>query len=83
MSTLALLALAIAVSLITFIGEAVGIGIAFHVSPMRVLSVAFDFGAGIRPGWEVLAAGIAVVVLDVVRGRWNGRAARVRPVAAE
>jgi sulfoxide reductase heme-binding subunit YedZ len=66
LSTLTLLALAVAVSLLTFIGEAVGIGIAFHVSPMLVLSVAFDFSAGIRPGWEVLAAGLAVVVVDFV-----------------
>jgi sulfoxide reductase heme-binding subunit YedZ len=73
----------VVVSLLTFIGEAIGIAIAFHVSPMRVLSVAFDFGAGIRPGWEVLAAGLAVVMLDYMRARWHGRAARVRPVAAE
>ena len=58
LSTLTLLALSFAVSVLTFIGEAVGIGIAFHVSPMRVLDVAFDFSAGIRPGWEVLAAGL-------------------------
>ena len=55
LSTLTLLFMSIAVSLLTFIGEAVGIGIAFHVSPMRVLDVAFDFSAGIRPGWQVLA----------------------------
>jgi len=83
LSTLSLLAMTVVVSMLTFIGEAIGIAIAFHVSPMRVLSVAFDFGAGIRPGWEVLAAGLAVVALDIVRARWNGRAARVRPVAAE
>ena len=58
---------------LTFIGEAIGIGIAFHVSPLRVLSVAFDFDAGIRPGWQVLAAGLAVVALDFVRARWNSR----------
>ena len=83
LSTLSLLAMTVVVSLLTFLGEAIGIAIAFHVSPMRVLSVAFDFSAGIRPGWEVLAAGLAVVALDFVRARWNGRAARVRPVAAE
>ena len=83
LSTLSLLAMTVVVSLLTFLGEAVGIAIAFHVSPMRVLSVAFDFGAGIRPGWEVLGAGLAVVALDFVRARWNGNAARVRPVAAE
>ena len=68
----------VAVSLLTFVGEAVGIGIAFHVSPMRVLSVAFDFAAGIRPGWEVLAAGLAVVVVDFVTGRAVQIARRAR-----
>jgi sulfoxide reductase heme-binding subunit YedZ len=83
LTTLSLLALTIAVSIATFIGEAIGIGIAFHVSPMRVLGVAFDLDAGIRPGWEVLAAGLAVVALDFVRLRWNRRTVRSRPVAAE
>ena len=83
LSTLTLLALSIAVSVLTFIGEAVGIGIAFHVSPMRVLDVAFDFSAGIRPGWEVLAAGLVVVALDFVRARGSAHGARARAVAAE
>jgi hypothetical protein len=48
-----------------------------------VLSVAFDFGVGIRPGWEVLAAGLVVVAIDFGRARCHGRAACVRPVAAE
>jgi sulfoxide reductase heme-binding subunit YedZ len=83
LSTLSLLALTIAVSIITFIGEAIGIGIAFHVSPLLVLGMIFDLDAGIRPGWEVLAAGLAVVALDFVRARWNSRVARTRAVAAE
>jgi sulfoxide reductase heme-binding subunit YedZ len=83
LTLLTLLALSFAVSALTFIGEAVGIGIAFHVSPMRVLDVAFDFSAGIRPGWEVLAAGFVVVAIDFVRARWPGRAPRVRPAPAE
>ena len=37
LSTLTLLAMSIVVSMLTFAGEAIGIGIAFHVSPMRVL----------------------------------------------
>ena len=81
LSTLALLALSVAVSALTFIGEAVGIGIAFHVSPMRVLDAAFDFDAGIRPGWQVLSAGLVVVSVDFVRARWNKRITRT--VAAE
>ena len=83
LSTLSLLALSIAISLLTFAGEAIGIGIAFHVSPLRVLDAAFNFNAGIRPGWQVLAAGLAVVALDFARGRWGKRATRVRAVAAE
>ena len=82
LSTRTLLALAVAVSLLTFIGEAVGIGIAFHVPPMRVLGVAFNFSAGIRPGWEVLAAGLMVVAVDMVAGRLFDRAVRPRPAAA-
>lgn len=79
LTTLSLLALSVAVCILTFVGEAIGIGIAFHVSPLRVLDAAFDFDAGIRPGWEVLAAGLVVVALDFVRARWNRRA---RPAAA-
>jgi sulfoxide reductase heme-binding subunit YedZ len=81
LSALSLLGLTVAVSLITFAGEAAGIGIAFGVSPMRVLDTAFDFDVGIRPGWQVLAAGLAVVVLDLVRSR--RRKPRPRPLAAE
>ena len=83
LSTLSLLALSVAVSAITFVGEAVGIGIAFHVSPMRVLDTVFDFDAGIRPGWQVLAAGLAVCVVDFLRGRWVQRNTRLRPVAVK
>jgi len=87
LSTLSLFVLTIVVSGLTFFGEAIGIGIAFHVSPMVVLGAAFDLQAGIRPGWEVLAAGLAVVALDFVRSRFNSRSARTRSrapaVAAE
>jgi sulfoxide reductase heme-binding subunit YedZ len=78
LTTLSLLGLTVIVSAAVFAGEAVGVGLAFHVSPLRVLSVAFDFDAGIRPGWQVLAAGLAAVALDAVRARWNGRVARRR-----
>ena len=81
LSTLSLLALSIVVALLTFAGEAIGIGIAFNVSPLRVLDTVFDFDAGIRPGWQVLAAGLAVVLIDAVRARWNSR--KLRTVAAE
>jgi len=83
LSTLMLLILSITVSILTFAGESIGIGIAFHVSPLRVLDAAFDFDAGVRPGWQVLGAGLIVVAIDFVRARWPGRAPRGRPVAAE
>ena len=83
LSTLSLFVLAIAVSVVTFLGEAIGIAIAFHVSPMRVLGTIFDFDAGIRPGWQVLAAGLAVTAIDAVMSRWKPRAARAPAVAAE
>lgn len=83
LSTVSLFGLAVIVAALTFAGEAIGIGLEFHISPLRVLATAFDFDVGIRPGWEVLAAGLAVTVLDFVRARWNGRVARPRTVAAE
>lgn len=83
LSTLSLFALAIAVSVVTFLGEAIGIAIAFHVSPMRVLGTIFDFDAAIRPGWQVLAAGLAVTAVDAVMSRWKPRTARAPAVAAE
>jgi sulfoxide reductase heme-binding subunit YedZ len=83
LSTLSLFGLSVAVAIIVFVGEAIGIGIAFHVSPTRVLAVDFDFSAGIRPGWEVLGAGLCVVALDFLRARWGKRRMRARAVAAE
>ena len=49
LSTQSLLALAFVTSIVTFTGEAVGIAIAFHVSPLLVLGMVFDFGAGFGP----------------------------------
>lgn len=68
-STLALLVMTLGVALTTFLGEAVGIALWYKVSPMTVLSTVFDFDLAIRPGWYVLAAGLAVCVLDFVRSR--------------
>jgi sulfoxide reductase heme-binding subunit YedZ len=75
-----LLALAVAVSALTFAAEAIGIGIVFNVSPLRVLQSAFDFDdfATIRPGWLVLGAGLIVVAVDLLRARFGRR----RPRAA-
>ena len=69
-----LLALSVGVSALTFFCHAIGIGIAFHVSPWMVLQTAFDFDLeylDIPPGWLVLGAGLCVVVLDVIRARWR------------
>ena len=71
LSTLTLVGLAVAVAVLTFLAEAVGIGIAFNVSPLRVLEMAFDFDPySIRPGWAVLAAGLTVAAVDWVRARF-------------
>jgi sulfoxide reductase heme-binding subunit YedZ len=83
LSTLSLLGLTIVVSLLTFAGEAIGIGIAFQVSPLRVFETVFDFDAGVRPGWQVLAAGLIVVGIDAIMARVKDRGARAREVAAE
>ena len=66
-SVLVLFAMTIAVALLTFFGEAIGIALWYKVSPMTVLSTAFDFDLAIRPGWYVLGAGLAVCLLDLVR----------------
>ena len=74
-----LLGLSVVIAVLTFICEAIGIGIAFNVSPFRVLQMAFDFDFySIRPGWLVLGAGLIVVAVDVVRARLAPR----RPAAA-
>jgi sulfoxide reductase heme-binding subunit YedZ len=66
-----LLALTMIVGVLVFASEAIGIGIAFRVSPLLVLQAAFDFDWDmIRPGWIVLATGLLVVVLDLAR-RWT------------
>lgn len=67
-SALALLALAVIASALVFIGEAIGIGLYYGVSPFLVLQSSFDFDLDtIRPGWLVLGAGLSVVVLQIVQ----------------
>jgi sulfoxide reductase heme-binding subunit YedZ len=80
LSTLLLLVLSVTVAVLTFFGEAVGVGIAYRVSPWIILKTAFDFSYDIRPGWYVLAAGLFVVAIDVVRSRFSQNSRR--PTAA-
>ena len=70
--TLGLVALAIIVGALTVAGEAIGIGIKFGVSPLRVLEAAWDFHPDtIRPGWLVLASGLGVALLEFGRVWWR------------
>src|SRR5262249_19192681 len=73
-----LLALSVAIAALTFAAEAIGIGLVFNVSPLRVLSTALDFDdlSSIRPGWLVLGAGLIVVAVDLVRARFGPRRGR-------
>ncbi len=79
-----LLALSVAVAALTFAAEAIGIGIVFHVSPLRVLQTALDFDdlTMIRPGWLVLGAGLIVVAVDFVRARFGRRHKPAQATAA-
>ena len=71
LSTLGLLLLTLTVAVLTFAIEAVVLGMAFRISPLRVLQTAFDFDITIRPGWVALGAGLAVVLLDLGRLWWG------------
>ena len=62
-----LLALSVIIAALTFIAEAIALGIEANVSPLRVLQSAFEFDFDmIRPGWLVLCAGLTVAALDLV-----------------
>ncbi len=78
--TWVLLGLSVAAAALTFAGEAIGIAIAFNVSPLMVLQTAFDFDLDnldmVRPGWYVLAAGLVVVAVDFACARWRKRRPR-------
>jgi sulfoxide reductase heme-binding subunit YedZ len=90
LSTPALVGLSLVVAALTFLAEAVGIAIVFNVSPLLVLQANLDFDVGldmIRPGWLVLAAGLAVAALNFVCARLvkprRNRAALSRDRASE
>ena len=82
LSPLVLLGLTVVITVLTFLCEAFGIALVFNASPLAVLGTAFDFEAGIRPGWQVLAAGLAVVLADLAFG-YLRRAPTPSPAAAE
>jgi sulfoxide reductase heme-binding subunit YedZ len=72
LSTPALVGLSFAVAGLTFIAEAIGIAIVFNAPPLLVLQANLDFDVPldmIRPGWLVLAAGLAVTALNFVCAR--------------
>ena len=75
LAPLQLAGLTLAVAALTFLAETLGIALVFGAPPFAVLSTALDFSADIRPGWLVLAAGAAVVALDLVRS-WQRKPAR-------
>jgi sulfoxide reductase heme-binding subunit YedZ len=84
LSTMALVGLSFAVAGLTFLAEAIGIALTFNVSPLLVLQTDIDFGGisieMLRPGWYVLAAGLAMAILNFVCARPvkpRGRGGRV------
>jgi methionine sulfoxide reductase heme-binding subunit len=83
LSTLAILGLSVAVGFLTMAADAIGIAIVFNVSPLLVLRTDFDYNIDldmIRPGWLVLAAGLAVAALNAVFA-WAKPSRRARPAA--
>jgi len=72
LSTPALVGLSLGVAALIFIAEAIGIAIVFNAPPLLVLQANLDFDVPldmIRPGWLVLAAGLAVSALNFVCAR--------------
>lgn len=79
-TALSLTVLAMVSSALVFTGEAVGIGLYYHVSPFLVLESSFAFDLDmIRPGWLVLGAALSVVMLHLLQ-MWRNRPS-VRPAA--
>jgi methionine sulfoxide reductase heme-binding subunit len=67
--TLALAGMSFAVAALVFMAEAIGLAIKFDISPLLVLETDVDFDVDldmIRPGWIVLATGLAVTALNFV-----------------
>ncbi len=82
--TLAVLTLAAAA--LTMLGEAAYLHWRTHGSALLVLRADFTFVAGVRPGWYVLAAGLALTAAGLASSRrrpWPARlAAAARPAGA-
>ncbi|MGE3148271.1 MAG: sulfite oxidase heme-binding subunit YedZ [Pseudorhodoplanes sp.] len=76
LSPFALALLSLGICMLTFAAETLGISLVFGAPPFAVLQTAFDFDGAIRPGWLVLLAGFAVVLLDLVRSRQRDRSGR-------
>jgi sulfoxide reductase heme-binding subunit YedZ len=79
-----LAALSVAIAALTFAAESIGIGLAFNVSPFRVLQTAFDFDdlTSLRPGWLVLGAGLVVTAVDAIRAYWTPKRGKPKVAVA-
>jgi sulfoxide reductase heme-binding subunit YedZ len=67
-----LVLLTVAISVLTFTGETIGISLAFNAPVFAVLRTVLDLDPEmIRPGWLALGAGLCVVALDLARGWWR------------
>lgn len=83
LTPLALVANAVVASALTFAGEAIGIAIAFKQPLLGFLPLyagtVFDLAIGVRPGWWLLLAGLAVALLDWVQSARERRRANASP----
>lgn len=61
--------LAAAAAVLTAAGEIAGVSIAYNAPPSVIVAAHFDYAAGIRPAWWVLAAGLAVAAAATLRRR--------------
>ena len=60
-------ALSLAVGVLSLGGELAYYWLAFHADPLRLLAASVNWHAGLRPGWIVLAAGVAVTLAAALR----------------
>jgi len=70
--------LAVAVGLLTALGESLYFWAVNGIDPLRVLPANLSLMAGLRPSWVVLAMGLAVALLGSGRSYWKQRA-KLRP----